>query len=343
MLKKLFVVICLIISIAGCSTVRGPSVSQGEIEAAREELKVKALGYQLKQLEMVSNIGYKLVLNLPQNPSGKTYSYTGLIAAGIDKYVKRLFNLSRDRGIVVVAVLANSPAEKAGIKKGDIIKSVDGKSFETHLVALLNYLEKAKSGAELNFKIEREGLYIDVPLVTQAASISVRFQMVDMPEVNAAATADNYILYTYGMVKFAGSDDEIAIILGHELAHLVRGHVAKMQGVVILSDLLALVLGTVAESQSPGSGSVVMEGTQNINSIFAAKYSRDLENEADYFGIHYVHNAGFDVEAGVNVWERFAIEIPQSMIGNFLSTHSSSPERMIRIRKIIQELKVKLQ
>jgi len=76
-----------------------------------------------------------------------------------------------------------------------------------------------------------------------------------------------------------------------------------------------------------------------IGRAFGAKYSRDLEKEADYFGLQYAHLAGFDIEAGADVWERFAIEIPQSMVRDFMSTHPSSPERFVHIKKIIEEIK----
>jgi len=339
--KNISVVICLALLASGCATVSGPAVSQGEIEEAREALRAKALSYQLKQLERVSNIGYKLVLSLPSDNVKKNYPYVGFIVASIDKYTKRLLNLDKDKGLVVVAVINNSPAQRYDVRVGDIIKSVNGKTFVKNISGFFNYIEKMPSDKVLNFKIERQGNGIEVQLMPQPIPLNVHFQMVDMPEVNAAATANNYILYTYGMVKFTQSDDEIAVVLGHELAHLVRGHLSKIQGAELLNVLLALALGIVVEYQSPGSGSAVMRSSQDVGRIFSTKYSRDLENEADYFGMQYVYNAGYNLESGVNVWERFAIELPQSMVSNFLDTHPSSPERMVRIQKIIKELKTK--
>lgn len=334
-----FTGLCLAASLCGCATVSGPAVSEKEITQAREELRVKALDYRFKQLERVCNIGYKLALRLGPNPQGKTYPYFGFVCGTIDKYAQRLFGLDRVRGIVIVAVVDGSPAQKYGIKKGDVIRAVDGKTVADNLSGLLNYLSAVPVNRALKLELVRESRNFTLEVMPAASPIYVNFYMVDLPEVNAAATADNYIIYTYGMVKFAQSDDEIAVVLGHELAHLFRGHVAKMQGAQFLSTIFAVVLGTVAESQSPGSGSAVMRGAQDLTSIFSTKYSRDLENEADYFGILYVYNSGYDVQAGMRVWERFAIELPQSMVANFLATHPSSPERMLRIQKIIQELK----
>jgi len=82
-----------------------------------------------------------------------------------------------------------------------------------------------------------------------------------------------------------------------------------------------------------------MRGVGQIGDIFNASYSRDLEREADYFGTKFVYYSGYDVNACATVEERFAIEIPATMIEHYLSTHPSSPERVARVRKTIEELK----
>ena len=64
-----------------------------------------------------------------------------------------------------------------------------------------------------------------------------------------------------------------------------------------------------------------------------------MEREADYFGLKYVKLAGYDYEAASGAWERFAIEVPKSMVQNYLNTHPASPKRLVRLEKIIEELK----
>ena len=100
--------------------------------------------------------------------------------------------------------------------------------------------------------------------------------------------------------------------------------------------LAGIAAGIGANKVSPGSGDVVM---RSVSAAFSSRFSRDFEREADYFGLKYVYRAGFNIEAGADVWERFAVEIPQSMTRNFFSTHPASPERMVRLKKIIQELR----
>ena len=165
----------------------------------------------------------------------------------------------------------------------------------------------------------------------------IAFDMIDEQEVNAGA-GPNLILVTYGLMRFAESDDEIAVILGHELAHITKGHISKAMGVEMFADLAILGVGILSEYLSPGSGTDVIRAASGVGQIFSRSYSRDLEREADYFGLKYTKLAGYDYEVASGVWERFAIEVPRSMIQNYLNSHPTSPERMVRIEKIIKEL-----
>ncbi|MCM8792031.1 MAG: M48 family metalloprotease [Candidatus Omnitrophica bacterium] len=96
--------------------------------------------------------------------------------------------------------------------------------------------------------------------------------MVDLQEVNAAASSEA-IYVTYGLMNFIKSDDELAAVLAHELAHFVRGHITKTHIGSFLLLLIGIPLGIVAEQTAPGAGDLVMRTTD----IFKASYSRDLE------------------------------------------------------------------
>ncbi len=324
----------------GCATITGPDVSQQEIIQVQEGLKVKAIEYQLRQLERVNNIGYHLIASLPKEDLKKEpQAYLGFYLFNIDKYRKQLYNLSEDKGCVIGLVIKNSPAERAGIKAGDVLISID----ETTIYNAADFYAVRKRfaiGKTVKLEISQGGETKTVFVRTGSIPLNIPIVMVDSQEVNAAAGSDG-IFVTYGLMLFAKSDDEIAAVLGHELAHIVRGHLIKAQGTQIISALAAIALGIVAEKASPGSGEAVMRGVGGVSDLFGARYSRDLEREADYFGTKYVYLAGFDVDVCATFEERFAIEIPQSMVRNYLSTHPSSPERMLRIKKTIAELKAK--
>ena len=321
--------------LSGCVTITGPSVNREEILRAREELTVKSLGFRLKQLQRVNNIGYQIISYIPQEEikvAKKPKPYLGIYVSEIDKYYKQLYNLKRDKGLVVIVVIDHSPAKRVGIMPGDVLVSIDNKKVFS-LRDFEQYSRKLKIGDTVELQIEKNSLFRDISLVVGSIPVNVPIIMADAQEVNAAASS-NAIYVTYGLMNFAKSDDEIAAVLSHELAHLVRGHASKAQMSSLLSLLIAVPLGIIADNAAPGTGDLVRHTTD----IFRANYSRDLEREADYFGMKFTYFAGFNPCICASFQERFAIEIPQSMIRNYLSTHPSSPERMLRIKKAIKEL-----
>lgn len=334
-MKKFFFIFLILLT--SCATVTGPSVTEEEILEMQEELKTKAIGYQLKQMQKINDIGYRLIFSIPKEDlkEDTLKPFLGIYVFDIDKYLKRLYNLSQDKGVVVGIVIDKSPAKEAGIKEGDIILSINFQRINNS-IDFYNNIKRLNIGQRINLEILRAYKKENIFLEVGAIPLDIPINIVDIQEVNAAATASG-IFVTYGLMHFVKSDDELAAVLAHELAHIVRGHIAKAQSISLLSLLLSLPLSIFVESQAPGAGRMVMDMTE----IFKATYSRDLEREADYFGTKYVYLAGFDVETCATFMERFAIEIPQSMIRNYLSTHPSSPERTLRIRKIIAELKNK--
>mgnify|MGYP001560892378 FL=1 len=323
----------LVTILSGCA-VTGPYVSEEEIKQAGEDLKVKALKFQIDYLAKVNNIGYKILLNLPDEDKKGDFIFSGLLLSKNDKYFKQLYNLPREDGVVVIGVVEDSPAKKSGIMAGDLLKKADG--FAVMDIADAAYVFSHKApGQNIELTISRAGMEQKYNFKLYSKPLDVSFRMVDEQEVNAGATP-NLIVVTYGLMRFTKSDDEVAAVLGHELAHISKGHHLKGSGINLVSMLAGIAAGIGANKVSPGSGDVVM---RSVSAAFGSRFSRDFEREADYFGLKYVYRAGFNIEAGADVWERFAVEIPQSMTRNFFSTHPSSPERMVRLKKIIQELK----
>jgi predicted Zn-dependent protease len=144
------------------------------------------------------------------------------------------------------------------------------------------------------------------------------------------------IVVSTGLLRFAQSDDELAVVMGHELAHLTGGHLAKTMAPNLLAGLIGSVVGSAADIVFPGSGGTI--GRLPAAGI-TAPFSKEFEREADVVGLEYAHRAGYEIEAGITFWDRFATELGQSTTPSYLNTHPTSPERLLRMEKIIEELK----
>ncbi len=149
------------------------------------------------------------------------------------------------------------------------------------------------------------------------------------PSINAGATFGQ-VAVTSGMLDFIESDDEMAVVLGHELAHITEGHV--MKGAI--GSLALNVLAIVLETQAPGAG----QAAGGIGQLFLNHYTQTQEREADEVGLRYAYQAGYDPRAAVDVQERLAVQAPQSMSAGYFDTHPSSVERAVAAREEAREL-----
>jgi len=149
------------------------------------------------------------------------------------------------------------------------------------------------------------------------------------PSINAGATFGQ-VAVTSGMLSFVKSDDEMAAVLGHELAHIEEGHVLKGT----ISGLALNVLAIVLESRVPGAG----QAAGGVGQLFLNHYTQNQEREADRVGLGYAYAAGYDPMAAVDLQERLAVEVPQSMTAGYFDTHPSSVERAVADRQEAQRL-----
>jgi len=153
----------------------------------------------------------------------------------------------------------------------------------------------------------------------------VKFTLVSgESSINAGATFGQ-IVVTEGMMQFVRSDDELAMILGHELAHITLGHVTRGA-----FSSMALGIGSaIANVLVPNSGQLA--GT--VGQLFLNRYNQSQEHEADEVGLRYALEAGFDPHAGPRVMERMAREVPQTASAGFFSSHPGAIERAEALRR----------
>ena len=153
-------------------------------------------------------------------------------------------------------------------------------------------------------------------------------------EVNAFCMPGGKIaFYTGILTRLRLTDDEAAMIMGHEMAHALREHararIAKSQGTGTLlslgSQLLGLgQLGDVAASV----------GTQ----LLTLRFSRDDETDADLVGLELAARGGYNPQAAVSLWEKMARVGGGTSGPSFLSTHPSGPQRIERLQSNVPKV-----
>lgn len=164
-----------------------------------------------------------------------------------------------------------------------------------------------------------------------AASTEQTGARVNLDAANAW-TDGGTVWVTRGMMRFLKNDDELAAVLGHEIAHALRGHMRYLWAQNILGMAVTVPAGIYG-------GQIGGEAAARMVQLATAKFDRDREREADLYGLLWAHRAGFNVDDGKEVFRRIAVEMPGSTERGFLSTHPTAPERFLALDKIAATLK----
>ena len=153
--------------------------------------------------------------------------------------------------------------------------------------------------------------------------------------INAFADSENIVI-NRGMMRFVQSDEELALILGHELAHNARRHRRAKEWNAAMGAIGGLALDLLAVSAGVNTGGAFQDFGAGVG---ATLYSQEFESEADYVGMYFTRRAGFDIENVEDFWRRVAAEHPDAI--RMASTHPTTAERFLRLGRTREEILAK--
>ncbi len=230
-----------------------------------------------------------------------------------------------DRGPGVLATVADSPAARSGLLAGDVLIAVNGERFADPRAMAAERDDKKRrrmieaSEAQLEVQLRRgpatlrvlrKGLEHEVTL-TAATGCPVRARLAHSTQFNAFANGA-YVIPTTRLLDFVQNDDELAIILGHELSHNILGHKRRLEDQGVSGGLL----------RSLGKGASRIKAT---------------EEEADRLGLKLAWAAGYDITAAVAFWRRFYAA--QGIQLQLFRTHPGLKARQRFVEEAVAELK----
>ena len=166
-----------------------------------------------------------------------------------------------------------------------------------------------------------------------------RIYVVENEEWNAMA-APNFSIYVFSGLLKDMDDDEVAIVVGHELTHALYEHSRRQyekgslvqQGTAVASE----VAGGLIKNQVASDLTKMGMGYSAMTLVNV--YSRDDEDQADRVGLRYAYEAGYDVSKGPRLWERFAEKYgdTNAVTNFFLGDHSRASTRAKLLTKEIE-------
>ncbi len=155
------------------------------------------------------------------------------------------------------------------------------------------------------------------------ASINWDLELFEEEELNAFAMPGGQIGVYTGIFKAAQNQDQLAAVIGHEVAHVTKGHSLSRANQQQAATVGVLAGAVVSETVRDNAGLIILGAQLGL----LLPYGRAQESEADIAGLDLLARAGFRPEASVELWRNMAEESPSSM-PVFLSTHPSSDARI---------------
>jgi predicted Zn-dependent protease len=147
--------------------------------------------------------------------------------------------------------------------------------------------------------------------------------LVSSNQINAFCMPGGKIAFFTGILeKLSLTDDEVAVILGHEIAHATQEHAREQMG-KRFATRGAIEIGAAILGLGNAGRTVADLGGQ----LLSLSYGREDELEADRIGIVLGARAGYDPRAGISLWQKMA-KAAQGGAPQFLSTHPSGPNRI---------------
>ncbi len=140
-------------------------------------------------------------------------------------------------------------------------------------------------------------------------------------------------IYTGLINRINPSDDELAAVLGHEMAHALREHSREQ-----ISQQMAAQVGLSVLSAVTGVAAAGDLGAALTNVMFTLPNSRTHESEADLIGVELAARAGYDPRAAVTLWQKMAALSGGGAPPEFLSTHPSAATRSAELQRNAQKV-----
>ncbi len=331
---RLLAVLALATSLTACASIDGPdeiaprprapepptttaSVTQGIEQYMQQRSRVESVGFRLRRAAEPECRKQ----NRTRNDLGLVvWSLASFPNADDQARLRGAYGL--DNSVTVAIAIEGAPAHRSGLRQGDVITHVNGEALPVGTGATERFIARsnaaARSGAvALRLAGGRE-LSIAPDAVCDYPALLVR-----SPDTNAAADGASFAITT-SLYELTRSDDELAVILGHELAHNILGH-----------------LSGTAPSGSSSSGRLLEAFTRSsISAALSASASPahdpKKEIEADRVGLELMSRAGFNVTAADTMWTRLNSAGNATLISR---THPTGNDRQTALRKAISDLR----
>lgn len=271
----------------------------------------------------VAAIGHRLAL-ANRDICPRTMPLSGLLVHALEQYGRdmqpaaaALFGLTEEPAIL--AVVPGSAAARAGLQPGDAIAAIAGQAMpspasQAHSYKRVRLVEEALLSAlhhgPARIDYERDGAARSTVLERELGCVS-RVQLIPSSRLNASADG-TYAQVTSGIVEFANNEDELALVIAHEMAHNILEHRIRLDQQKVSRGIFAAIDGSAPKIKA-------------------------TEVEADRYALYLLANAGYDIDAAPAFWDRYGRKMGFGIFSD--GTHPGRSSRVADAEATIGEIR----
>ena len=327
---------------AGCAPVsKLPPLPAGEIKAEQRKQQVAQLRSYLGQLSRLDNVAFQLRVANRDDCGARAWAQIGLIAGTAPSLPRKFRSFSHEALSVswthatVLSIADNSPAAVAGIKIGDQLLTFNNEPVPRHGTAgWIGGYVRNNGQRPIQVLVRRDGtdqMRAVVPVI--ACAILIELQV---DSGISAFTTDDRIVVSSSILRAARTDAQLALVVGHELAHANLGHLKKRRA----NAVVGWIGGAAADAGIMLGGMSTYGAFSRVLAQAGARaFSVAFEREADYVGAYYAARAGYDLTGSEEIWRTFSLEDPDSI--RLTTDHPITPVRFVQMQKVIDEIENK--
>jgi predicted Zn-dependent protease len=285
----------------------------------------------LKQQHRLQNVAIPLLEAAAPFCGDRVRGASGFVATNAYRWKKEYYNAALSSGfsdtLVVLNVAPNSAAAVAGLVAGDRILAVNSTPILIGRTAIDDLSAKIPSSKDKRIQTYRLSIRRgeDTSTIEISPRLACAYTPIVTPEDMVNAYADGHSIFvTAGILRFLPDDNDLAVVVAHEIAHDAMRHIdAQMK-----NSLIGTLLGAVVD---------VAAASQGVNTDFASQgaklgamvFSQDFEREADYVGLYILALGGRPFDQAANLWRQIGAANPGSI--KFATTHPTTAERFVRL------------
>ena len=204
--------------------------------------------------------------------------------------------------------------------------------------------EKVSPDARANARVKRVGGRIAQAVGDQLPNAKWEFVVFESRDANAFALPSGKVGVYTGLLALAENDSELAIVMGHEIGHVIARHGAeRMSEAMVIAGVGAVSAAAIEDKTDVQTRNLFLLAYGGVTAVGRVlPHSRANESEADRMGVIYAAKAGYDPRAAISFWQKMAKQkesgAPAAAKPAWLSTHPADQKRIADLQAFMPQV-----